>query len=106
SAIVTVSAISFTTIREERNLALDAEADAEREAAISKAANEFLNEYILASADPFKLPKKRDLTLLQVLDRAASTVEERFGAQPEVKAEIQLTLSQTYAELGAFDEAD
>ena len=78
---------------------------AEREAAIAKAVNEFLQQDLLAQADPENEPD-RDLKLRTVLDRAAAKIEGRFANQPLVEASIRLTLGQTYLSLGEAKAAE
>jgi serine/threonine protein kinase len=80
-------------------------ARADREARISKAVNEFLNEDLLASADPRNTPDP-NITVREVLGRAAGKIEERFGDRPLVQAAIRDTLGETYLSLGLFDEAE
>jgi tetratricopeptide (TPR) repeat protein len=88
--------------------AIRANVEAERaqtEAAISKAVNEFLNEDLLAQADPENEPD-RDIKLRTVLDRASERIEGRFANQPLVEAAIRDTLGRTYLSLGEYGKAE
>jgi len=80
-------------------------AEAQRQAEIANAVNRFLNEDLLAQADPYNEPD-RDITLREVVDRAAERVEERFEDQPVVRAAVRYTLGETYENLGDFEAAE
>ncbi|WP_152050679.1 serine/threonine-protein kinase [Tautonia marina] len=85
-----------------------AEREAERarnEAAIAQAVNDFINEDLLALADP-NLEPDRDIKLRTVLDRAAEQVWTRFEGQPLVEAALHHTLSNTYLGLAEKDKAE
>jgi serine/threonine protein kinase len=88
----------FTQARRERERA-------KSEAAIAAAVNEFLQEDLLAQADPENEPD-RDLKLRTVLDRAAQKIEGRFTNQPVVEAAVRLTLARTYDGLGEYEAAE
>lgn len=78
--------------------------DSEQQKRIAEAVNDFLTEDLLASADPDKQPD-RNISLRQVLDRAAGRIQERFTDQPLVEASIRTTLSNTYKALGEYNPA-
>jgi len=78
---------------------------AEKEAAIAKAVNDFLQKDLLEQADPDNEPD-RDLKLRTAVDRAAAKVQNRFTNQPLVEAAIRLTLSATYGGLGDYATAE
>ena len=88
----------------ERDRAVAAETQATKEAAIARAINEFLNQDLLAQADPEREPD-RDIKLRTVLDRAAQRIEGRFTDQPLVEAAIRHTIGQTYQTLGDYGKA-
>ncbi len=84
-----------------------AESEAQKalaEAAISKAVNKFLNEDLLAQADPYESSQK-DITLREVVQRASQNIESRFGDQPLVKAAIHYNLSDVLDGLGDYNKA-
>jgi serine/threonine protein kinase/tetratricopeptide (TPR) repeat protein len=83
----------------ERDRAQEAEAHATREAAVSQAVNEFLNQDLLGEASP-ENTRDRDLKLRTVLDRASQRVEGRFPDQPLVEVRLRGTLAATYLALG------
>jgi tetratricopeptide (TPR) repeat protein len=75
------------------------EADKARtEADISAAILEFLNNDLLAQADPLREPEP-DVQLRTVLDRAAERIEGRFETQPLVEAAIRTVIAETYSAL-------
>jgi tetratricopeptide (TPR) repeat protein/predicted Ser/Thr protein kinase len=96
----------------ERNRALAAERaaeerreEAERQAAIAQAVVDFLNEDLLAAADPRNTPN-REITIKEVLDTASAEVEGRFEDEPLVEAAIRMTLGITYKQLGEYAAAE
>jgi hypothetical protein len=84
---------------------------AKTEAAIAQAVNEFLNQDLLAQANPGFVPYNRygepvaDLKLRTVLDRAAKNLEGRFADQPLVEAELRHTIGHALAQLDRHTEA-
>jgi eukaryotic-like serine/threonine-protein kinase len=90
----------------ERDRALAAESTARDEAAKAKAVNEFLTKDILTQAEPENNAVENKVTLLEVLDRAAEKVGERFRDQPQVEAELRSTIAGTYYGLGSWTKAE
>ncbi|MCP3920394.1 MAG: serine/threonine protein kinase [bacterium] len=85
---------------------VEAEANAvkaQREAAVSKAAMDFLQR-TLSSADP-RHEKGPDYTVREALVEAAKSVEESFADQPEVEAAIRNTIGATYVSLAMLEQA-
>lgn len=85
---------------------LRARSEAERarsEAAIAEAVNRFLNEDLLAAANPGN--QGPDVTVREVLDVAAERLEGKFPRQPLVEAAARATIGQTYTALGEYREA-
>ncbi len=76
---------------------------ARTEASISAAANQFINQDLLAAVAPDA--QGRDVTMSQVLDAAADRLDGRFEDQPEVEATLRGTIGDTYTRLGRFDDA-
>ncbi len=89
----------------ERNRALRAEQVADRQAAIAQAVNDFLNDDLLSAVDPLK-EQGRDVTVLEVLQKASETIEDRFNEEPLVEAAVRLTLGHTYMNLGRLELAE
>lgn len=77
---------------------------ADREAAIARAVNDFLNNDLLAAVRPEAAG--RDVSMRVVLDAAAKKVNDRFVGQPAVEAALRLTLASTYFSLGVLHEAE
>jgi tetratricopeptide (TPR) repeat protein len=77
---------------------------AEREAATTRAVNAFLNDDLLASANPYRTPDP-DLRVREVLDRAGAAVGERFAERPAEEAAVRTSLGRSYAGIGNHDEA-
>ena len=71
---------------------------AEREARVAREVATFLNRDILAQGNPYK-NNDRELTIIDAVDRAGEALEDRFEDQPIVKANIYVTLGDTYAGL-------
>jgi tRNA A-37 threonylcarbamoyl transferase component Bud32 len=85
---------------EQRDRALAQEAKAQEAAARAEAVNNFLTDDLLAEAAPEKNPRTKQVTVEEVLDRAADKVDKGFAAQPLVEASVRLTLANTYWKLG------
>ena len=82
-----------------------ARAEAERQAKIATAVNAFLNDDLLAGADPTR-SGDRDIPMRKVVDLASTRIQKRFTDEPVVKASIQRTLGQTYLGLGVGEQAE
>ncbi len=78
--------------------------EAVRQAAIARAVNDFLNNDLLAQADPYESGGEA-LTVRQALDKAAANIGEKFEDRPGVEAEIRHTIGCAYRMLGEFDAA-
>jgi eukaryotic-like serine/threonine-protein kinase len=78
---------------------------ARAEAARAQAINRFLNEDVLTSANPGQSGDV-NLSVRTALDRAASTIDARFGDDPIVREGIESTLARSYAGIGVFDVAE
>jgi non-specific serine/threonine protein kinase len=76
----------------------------QREAAVERAVNSFLNDDLLAAADPYAT-QRSDLRVRDVLDRARATVGDRFAGRPAEEAAIRTTLGNSYRGIGDHDEA-
>ena len=91
---------------EARRRAEDAERAARTEAEKARAVNRFLTEDLLSQAEPEYNAADSKVTLLEVLDRAAEKVADRFGDQPEVEDAVRRTIAGTYHGLGVFDKSE
>src|SRR5262249_7578715 len=89
-----------------RERAEDAEQAARAEAEKAKAINGFLTEDLLTQAEPEKNAVEDRVTLLEVVDRAAAKVGERFHDQPEAESALRMLLANMYHGLGSFAKAE
>jgi tetratricopeptide (TPR) repeat protein/tRNA A-37 threonylcarbamoyl transferase component Bud32 len=89
-----------------RQRAEDAEKTARAEADKAKAVNDFLTKDLLTQADPENNAIEDKVTLLEVVDRAADKVGDRFHDQPEAESALRMTLADTYHGLGVFTKAE
>jgi len=82
---------------------------AEREQAKAERINKFFQN-MLAYANPdWYAPghgKPRDLTVIAALDEAAKKIESDLNEEPEVKAEILITIGDTYAAMKQGDKSE
>ncbi|MCA9758224.1 MAG: serine/threonine protein kinase [Candidatus Eisenbacteria bacterium] len=76
--------------------------EASRQARKAERVNQFLQS-MLQSADPEV--GDRDVTVREVLENTAASLEEELSDEPEVLAAAQLTLGNTFDALGQYDEA-
>ena len=65
--------------------------------------NTFLRS-MLAAANPYE--QGRDVTMIEVLDRAAARVGAELSVEPAVEAAVRRTIGNTYRSLGAYDKAE
>ena len=75
---------------------------AERARRESEAVTDFLAG-MMAAADPGIDGK--DVTVREVLDRAAATIEEELADQPLLEARLRRTIGDTYEALGLYEQA-
>jgi tetratricopeptide (TPR) repeat protein len=78
-----------------------ARAEAERQARISQAVADFLEDDVLASVDPARA-KSPEVTLSYILDAASDSMADKFEGEPLVEASIHQTLGSTYLKLGKY----
>jgi non-specific serine/threonine protein kinase/serine/threonine-protein kinase len=71
---------------------------------IADEVNTFLNEQLLAQANPNRQPD-RNTTLREALDWAAAGIEGAFPDEPRVEAAIRTTIGQAYIGLSVFGSA-
>ncbi|MGA9826963.1 MAG: tetratricopeptide repeat protein, partial [Rhodanobacteraceae bacterium] len=77
---------------------------AEHEAATTRAVNSFLNDDLLAAANPYET-RKPDLRVREVLDRARASVGRRFAGRPKEEAAVRATLGRSYLGIGDHTQA-
>ncbi len=72
----------------------------------TRAINTFLIDRLLAQASPERNPRGQQVTVLQLLDRASTTVGTEFTGRPRVEAELRSTIGRAYHQLDAMEKAD
>jgi tRNA A-37 threonylcarbamoyl transferase component Bud32 len=72
----------------------------------AKAINDFLTADLLTQAEPANTAAEDRVTLLDVLDRAAGKVGDRFAGQPEVEIALRRTIAKTYHGLASWAKAE
>lgn len=97
TAASTVTAWSARRAQGERDAALQARTEAE-------AVTRFLGE-MLASGDPHA-GQARDVTVRELLDKAAKQIETSFADQPAVQARLHNTIGMTYRALAQYPPAE
>lgn len=83
--------------QEERDLA-------NRQAQIAESVVDFLTEDLLASVDP-EVSQGREVTVREILDNAARTIDLRFDSLAETEAAVRNTLGKTYYGLGDYQQS-
>jgi serine/threonine protein kinase len=92
--------------REERDRAVNAQAKTRVEADKVKAINEFLTNDLLTQAEPENNAVEDNVTLVQVIDRAAEKVASRFAGQPEIEFAVRESLGGAYHGLSSWKKAE
>jgi serine/threonine protein kinase/tetratricopeptide (TPR) repeat protein len=85
--------------------AKQAESKAKEEAAVAKAVTDFLQNDLLAQAQPYINARTKKVTVEEVLGRAAARIAGKFAQQPLVEAEIRATIGSAYNSLGDYAAA-
>jgi len=80
-------------------------AEAQRQARVAQAVNTFLNDDLLAAADPSRTPDP-DIKMRTVLETAAKKIDKGFAGEPVVAASVRRTLGRTFGAIGVMDEAE
>jgi serine/threonine-protein kinase len=76
---------------------------AARQARIAAEVNAFLNDDLLASIAPEH--DGAEVTVRQVLDKAATNLRGRFDDEPQVESALRMTIGASYAKIGDFASA-
>jgi serine/threonine protein kinase/tetratricopeptide (TPR) repeat protein len=115
---LTIATIGYLQVAKERDRAIAAEQKTEeaRETAVkerdiaqeteakTRVVINLLNE-MLGAANPDSV-KGPDYTVRQLIDDFSQGLDERLAGQPEVEAELRLTLGRAYSTLGQTDQAN
>jgi non-specific serine/threonine protein kinase/serine/threonine-protein kinase len=93
----------------ERDKALAEKERADKQVAIARAVNDFLQKDLLGQADIANQAagkeRNKNITVRELLDRAAQGIEARFQGQGQTEAAVRLTLGTAYRGLGEYPEA-
>ena len=89
----------------QRNTALESKKEADKQATIAMAVNDFLQKDLLAEAAPDKNARNKKVTVEELLVLAAANIGGKFEKQPEIEAAIRLTIGRTLNALGLLPEA-
>lgn len=92
--------------RHQRTEALKQKRDAEEQAAIARAVNDFLNRDLFGQRDILEQSQRDpNLTVRELLDRASVAVADAFRDQPLVEAAVRQTLADAYDDLYDTDKS-
>ena len=92
-------------VTKEKERATAAEAKAKDEAAVAEAVVNFLQNDLLAQADPEQNARDKKVTVEELLGRAAARIAGKFAQQPAVEAKIRQTIGNTYRALSNYSAA-
>jgi tetratricopeptide (TPR) repeat protein len=96
-------------VQTQRDTAIAEKNRADDEAAIAKAVSDFLQNDLLGQADIANQEavgqRNKDISVRELLDRAAGNVAKKFSGKPRIEAAILHTLGKAYQAVGEFDEA-
>ncbi|MHC4946274.1 MAG: tetratricopeptide repeat protein, partial [Planctomycetota bacterium] len=87
----------------QREAALDAQAEAEKEALRTRTVNDFLEEMLSLPAPG---QEGRDVKIAEALDKAVERLDEEFTEMPEIEASLRNTIGSTYFSLGQYKDAE
>ncbi|MHC4945243.1 MAG: tetratricopeptide repeat protein [Planctomycetota bacterium] len=87
----------------QREAAVNAQAEAEKEVQRTRTVNDFLEE-MLSMPDPGQ--EGRDVKIVEALEKAVERVDEEFSDLPEIEASLRNTIGWTYYGLGRYNEAE
>jgi tetratricopeptide (TPR) repeat protein len=99
------AAASWREAVRQRDRLARANAQYVREWDTTRALNDFLAEDLIARSSPLISPR-RDVTVGELLDRAAESVRRRFVGRPKLEASIRQVLADAYRSLGRLPQAD
>ncbi len=105
--VVVVLAVSVFLIARSRSQIERERAQVERERRRAEAVNSFLVNDLLAQADPKSNPAGEQLTVRELLDRAAGAIEANsaISNNPEVEGAVRSAIGNTYYGLGLYKRA-
>lgn len=100
-----VASAFYWSARDQAARAMAAEQRASEETAIAVAVNEFLRNDLLAEASPERNARDQQVTVVELLGRAAKRIDGKFSKQPLIEAAIRETLGEAYLEMGDLSAA-
>ncbi len=89
----------------QRNAAVESKKEADKQAAIARTVNDFLQNDLLAEASPEKNACAEKVTVEELVKRAGAKISGKFEKQPEIEAAIRLTIGVALISLGLYSEA-
>ncbi len=103
-------ALSNEKLRQANSAEKKARQEAERQAKIAQAVNDFLQNDVIRQTDMFAQAGNQqeidpNLTLREALDRAAERIGDRFQEEPLVEAAIRLAIGDAYLGIGEAKKA-
>ena len=93
-----------TDLKTERNLALEAQAEAERKQQEATEVTDFLIT-VFQGSDP-EVAKGGAITARELLDNGAERIRSRFEDQPHLQTRLMRTLGNIYRKLALYEEAE
>lgn len=102
-AATAASALALTALLVGVIVAVSAAHRARAEQVKAEQANGFLRQ-LLASVHPET--GSRDARVSDVLDAAARRIDQEFAEQPDVRAELETVIGESYEGLGRYDDAE
>jgi len=105
SAVVATSLLGAGAASWQALAATRARIEAERRRDTLAAVNAFLNDDLLAPADPKRVMGGGDITLIEAVGMAAASLDERFADAPEAEGLIRETIGRAYLNQDRVSEA-
>ena len=100
------TANALVEMKSQRDRAIQAEETAAEEAAIAKAINEFLKYDLIAEAAPSRNPRGDQVTVEELVLRAAEKIGEKFADRPVLQAELRNMIAEALYALSNLPEAE
>ncbi len=98
------------TARKSEQQAIAERERADEEAAIAKAVSEFVQRSLLGQANIANQPtgsdRNRNISVRELVDRAAMEIEGQFRGQERIQAAIHLTIGDAYQGVGEYMKAE
>ncbi|MAT82289.1 MAG: hypothetical protein CMJ29_11690 [Phycisphaerae bacterium] len=101
---VTITSISATEASRQRALAQEAQVDQARQREAAVKVKDFLKGMI-ANVDPARSGRMAAAGMSDMLDQASDQIDMEFSDQPQLEAELRMTLGDTWTGLGLYEQA-